>query len=441
MISSAAQMEPVYDGNGRRVFSGVEWQEIAVPADLLVKGDLIDVYEAVARSAAFTIRTRGSRLYLQAGNAIGYIPVNDRVALEINARVPLANLERLLAATETYAPISIDYARSYGQSDDSPKPLLDFFTDALLTAVEGLSTEGLHKTYDRVTHVGAPSGRVLLFQSALAQRRANRPAAVSSRFERSTNTEANRRIKAALFRLHSLYGGMRERKGLRKRLGSLSTALALFSNVPLKEGFTSAKPLTDLDDLPDNRPWLRRAVTLSTMILRDAGLDVRGFRGAIVANSLLIQMDDVFEQYVRYVLREGLRRYPDIAVLDGNKARPVGAAGTLFDEVFTDYGDSSSTPDTVVEREGETLVVIETKYKLCPALPEREYINQVVTYGATHRCSQVVLAYPSHDARCRLERLGRIGNVVLHKALLPLGRADIAQTEAEFSQQFTTFLD
>lgn len=440
-LVAQADTDPVLDGDGRRVFRGVEWQETAIPADLLVDGDRIDVYAAVANSAAFTIRTRGSRLYLQAGNAIGYIPVNDRVALEINARVPLANLERLLASTETYRPHAIGYERSYGEVDDTPRPFLDFLTDSLLIAVENLRVEGLHKAYDQILHRGAPSGRILPFESALAQRRANRPTAVSKRFERTVDTEANRRIKAALARLQGLYSGMRDRTGRSKRLAGLSTALSFFSEVPLTASSMYPVQVEDLRYLPDQRPWLGRAVALSTMILRNAGLEVRAFKGPIVAESLLIQMDDVFEQYVRHVLSQSFRDRPGVAVLDGNKVRPNGAAGHLFDEVFSAFGNSASTPDTVIEKDGATAVVVETKYKLCHGLPERDYINQVVTYAATHRCRDVVLAYPSHDDRCSLERLGRIGEVILHKVLIPLGRADLPSAEAELGALFAAFLD
>ncbi|MEN5051350.1 5-methylcytosine restriction system specificity protein McrC [Brevundimonas naejangsanensis] len=440
-LVAQADADPILDGEGRRVFRGVEWQETAIPADLLVDGDRIDVYEAVGNSSAFTIRTRGSRLYLQAGNAIGYIPVNDRVALEINARVPLANLERLLMATDDYLPSAIGYERNYGEVDDIPRPFLDFLTDSLLTAVDGLRVEGLHKTYDHILHQGAPSGRILPFESALAQRRANRPTAVSKRFERTVDTEANRRIKAALARLQSLYSGMRDRTGRRKRLTGLSAALSFFGEVPMTAAPAPLSRFDDLRHLPDQRPWLGRAVALSTMVLRNAGLEVRAFKGPIIAESLLIQMDDVFEQYVRQVLRRRLQDRPGVAVLDGNKAKPEGAAGRVFDEVFSALGNSPSTPDTVIEKDGATVVVVETKYKLCPGLPERDYINQVVTYAATHRCRNVVLAYPSHNDRCTLERLGRIGEVILHKAVIPLGRTDMLAVEVELGTLFATFLD
>jgi len=423
-----------HDGAGRQVFSGLEHGEIDIPAHLLITSNGIDIYDDIAGRGLLSIRGKGSKLILQAGNAIGLIPINDRVALEVNSRVPIANLERLLCLASGYTPATIDYLRDYGEVEDAARPILDFLTDALVAAVDTLRIEGLHKEYRRVIRQGSPSGRILPYQSAKAGRR-GQLTAVSSHFERTTDTAANRQINAALQLLHGTYAGSVSRKNNFKRLNQLTTALAYFRQIPSERRIIPDPIGAQLARLPDARPALSRCVALSSIIIRSAGLEIRNSTGPVIANGLLIQMEDVFEQYVREILRQGLSATGSYSVLDGNLNPPSGASGSLFHHVLSKLGDSRSTPDTVICYENTPAIVIETKYKVCKGLPAREDMNQALMYGFSHKASKVVLTFPSYDDTQDIQAIGRVDNVTLYKSTIDLNNINPKHVEDKFSDQ------
>ena len=348
------------DTKGRSVFRGVEHGDIDIPSHLLIDGDRLDLYESISQRGLFHVRGSGSKITLQAGNAIGLIPINDRVAIEIDSRVPIRNLERLIGLVDNYVPKILEFDRVYEHSDQLPRSLIDTITDALLNAIEALRDEGLYKSYSPRTVVGAPSGRLFPFRSALAQRQRGRPIAVSSRFERSIDNAVNGNIKAALVLLLALYAETRDKAGGRKRTGRISRALGMF------DGVSKSRPTSDADAiyvrepgrLPEIRPNLIQATTLSSLVLSNSGVQIRDPGAALTAPSVLIQMDDVFERYVRQFLRLRMATIGNFEVLDGNLLPPVGGSGLLFAESLSTHGNSKATPDTLVNLNGNTRAII-----------------------------------------------------------------------------------
>jgi 5-methylcytosine-specific restriction enzyme subunit McrC len=437
------ELEPRVDGQGRRIFAGVEHGEIDVPAHLLVRGDAIDLYESVSKRSFFRIYGKNGRLVLHAGNAIGLIPLNDRVSLEVNSRVPIRNLERLLCFMEDYDPHILTFDRTYQEAVDLPDSILDIMADALLRAVEALRDEGLYKSYRQITEQGTPSGRVLPFQSAVAQMRRGSPTAVSTRFDRSLHNDVNRHIKAALTTLLETYSNLRERRGVRLRVSRLSRALGLFGEVPSSEAiphFNSAL-VRDPDQLPVTRPSLSQAVRVSSLILRSAGLRIRELSGTFAAPSILIEMETVFERYVRQFLRSLLTDVLGLQILDGNLDPPAGGAGAVFDKALSKHGNSRATPDTMFVFGGKTAVIIETKYKPCKGMPERDELNQAITYGCAFRCPRVILTYPAYDDKIAIELLGEVAGVEIYKATTSLGAVDLPAAELRFAELLRPMLE
>lgn len=433
--------QPV-DGQGRRIFSGVEHGEIELPAHLLFAGGDLEVYESIASRNLFRVYAKSGRLVVQAGKAIGLIPLNDRVALEVRSRVPIRNLERLLCLADSYEPHVLTFQRSYGESTDVPDSILDVMADALLDAVDSLREEGHFKTYNRVMAKGAPAGRILPLQSALAQIKSGAPVAVFARFERTVFNAVNRHIKAALFTLSDIYLGIRERVGTRKRIGRLARALQAFSDIPRREAVPQFGDLfvREPDRLPSFRPQLGQAVRLSSLLLQSTGLTIRGASGPVSAPSILISMEDVFERYVRQFSRAHSGHIPNLQVLDGNVPPPQGGAGVLFTKPHSAFGNPKSTPDTMFVRDGAVRAIIETKYKPCRGLPERDELNQAITYGLSFECPHVILTYPAYDGSVGIEPLGEVGSVKVYKATVSLGAPNLEEAEAEFSKHLLPLL-
>jgi 5-methylcytosine-specific restriction endonuclease McrBC regulatory subunit McrC len=150
-------------------------------------------------------------------------------------------------------------------------------------------------------------------------------------------------------------------------------------------------------------------------------------------------MEAVFEEFTRRVLaRPGEGILNSYRILDGNKGTPSGGARPLFSH-FTggapNVNNVNATPDIVITSEegSDCHLIIDAKYKLCPAQPDRDDLNQVAVYGLTHSCYKVALLYPfrrKDDAIVRY--IGTIGNIRIYKVMMDLGAESIEAEEEKF---------
>jgi len=136
-------------------------------------------------------------------------------------------------------------------------------------------------------------------------------------------------------------------------------------------------------------------------------------------------MDEVFERYVRNVLRDGFASIrPDLRVLDGNRE----GKKLLFDAAPSE----PAKPDIVIRApDSSTPVVMDVKYRPASGKPDRADINQVITYAASYRASIAVVVQPraENSPRNRLMQLGNIVNLGVFQYVMDLG-ADLDEEEA-----------
>lgn len=157
---------------------------------------------------------------------------------------------------------------------------------------------------------------------------------------------------------------------------------------------------------------------------------------------LLLKMDDVFESYIRSVLR---RNEPfvggELRILDGNldEGRKL-----LFDE----EPSSHAQPDIVVSSRslpaGRAFIVADVKYK--PASgprPNRSDLNQVITYGATYRAPRALVIQPRgpESRHVGLKCLGRISELQIYQFVFDLSADDLLQEEQRFAEAVASLVD
>lgn len=164
--------------------------------------------------------------------------------------------------------------------------------------------------------------------------------------------------------------------------------------------------------------------------------------------SVVVNMSDVFESYLRRVLTASARKgaWP-LMVLDGNKAPPAGGKG----EVFDSGEEVVATPDIVIRRsqtaQSPSSVIVEVKYKPVKARPSRHDLNQAITYGFAYGAEHVVLALPrpafggpTHG----LGYLGQISNLNVWQYVFDLNAVDLIEEErlwADRIRSLTRVLD
>jgi 5-methylcytosine-specific restriction endonuclease McrBC regulatory subunit McrC len=191
--------------------------------------------------------------------------------------------------------------------------------------------------------------------------------------------------------------------------------------------------------MPPIRDYYQDALYLAMALISEQSVRFRE-EGELTLPSLLLDMDVLFEDYVREVLRRQLHQLPGAyRAWDGNQAPPAGGQKMLFDE----QPSESASPDVVIRSESDQspVVIVEVKYKPLGKTPQRDDINQVIAYGASYRARAVVLAQPTKDsAEAGLHRLGTLGPLSVYSYGVDLGAQHLADVETAFARDMHRLL-
>ncbi len=402
----------------RAVYAVREYKYIDVPVqDLLVDGEL-DL-EPATESGYFTFEFKKKQLRVQAGGFIGFIPLNDRVAIEVTPRCSIANLSHVLRVGG-FAPVVLEqFARGYAVEPTDLTTLRDLYAEALLREVARIDAYGRLREYEqRTARTSSPRGRLLLAAPETQLAAAGGSATVRvSWFERTADIAANRCIKLAIWLLARGYAQTRNPSGTQRRLAiRLNAVYGLFEDAELDQRlrFLRDPLVAGTAALPATRTYYRNAIDVARLVVTSSSLSF-DHRGADVSMpSIVIEMHVVFENYLRTVLAAGLTDDPGLHVLNGNSE----GKKLLYD----DPPSEDATPDIVIRNDDVPVVVLDVKYKPAEKKPEREDLNQVITYGASYRASAVVVVQPRADggARHGLIHLGDIDGRSVYQYVIDL---------------------
>src|SRR5262249_45193165 len=129
-------------------------------------------------------------------------------------------------------------------------------------------------------------------------------------------------------------------------------------------------------------PDFKRALRLARLIVSGEGVELPIGGSDVALPSFLVNMESVFEEYVRHVAQ---RQFMDLEVLNGNDE----GAKPLFD----DRRSPPANPDVVVRQlTGDHALVLEAKYKTAE---NRDDINQVLGYALSYRLPRIVIVLPA----------------------------------------------
>jgi len=210
------------------------------------------------------------------------------------------------------------------------------------------------------------------------------PDRLACRFDAlSADIALNQIMKAAVTRLAAVARARSNQRSLRE-LGHVYTDI---SPVPVRS--------LRWDDVILDRTskrW-RGLVNLARLLLGDRFQTTS--TGSTPGFSLLFEMNTLFEEYVTEMLRRAL---------SGTGARVRAQGGRLY--CLRDEADAprfQTRPDILVERAGQTFVVIDTKWKRLNARIDdpkqgvsQADVYQMMAYGRLYACPRLVLLYPHH---------------------------------------------
>jgi 5-methylcytosine-specific restriction enzyme subunit McrC len=417
-----------------RVLSVEEHQELPIPAQVLLRDGRPDIHPELVGSDLLRVYLKGGDLVFQATGWVGLLHVNPALAIEVRPRVPIANLERIIALSGSgEVKVFERFTKSFGASPQRLPSILDALATGLIDAVDALGRDGLHYEYARRTYVGSfPRGRIDPARTALHRLRVGQsPQSVHHAWERTRDVAPNQYLRAAVGKLLATYEGVPNREGRRGFISRLRGAERVLEQArPMAASdIASQKADSLIARTPAFRQHYPAAIGVAELVLRDLGVELRSQSGRAKLPAILINMDDVFEGYVRTVLKEMPARFE---VLDGN-TNPPGGARMRHIANGSKVKATPATPDVVIRlAEGDRCVLVaDVKYKPPPDFPARDDLNQAVTYAVAYRANKACIFYPQKGSASPtgVTPLGTIGDVSVFKYVVDLNSEDMVPAE------------
>ncbi len=418
-----------------------EQETVPAPVELVDAGRL-KLYPQVTKKNYFQVKITTDGLTIQAGNHIGSIPLNDNVTLQVEPRVPLGNLARLLTTINHTGTALPGLLRHYDTEPGVYPSLVALYAASLRSLVAGLAQDGLLRRYfERHQDYAAPRGRINVGRTLQTAVPRGLPQVSSSYFERSVDTPENRALLAAVMWLHryaTRYANVLARKELRQIRRDLNEAALFLRGVShdQEHRFVRDPVITGRQALPALRQSYRPALDLAMTIINQQAVIIEKAGRRLELETLLIDMETVFERYVREVLRREASHdaWPEV-ILDGNFGPPKGGASKLFKNAGED--NVPTTPDIVCERSkldrNRHPVVLDAKYRPVRSRVERKDLEQVLLYALAYKASHVVVVQPvGPGGPVGLHTSGEVEDITVHVYGFDLA-GNLDAVEADFA--------
>lgn len=385
------------------LFQAREREETAIPITEVWKDGEIDIFPEVQNQKYFEIRFRGRRLIITAGKFVGFIPLNERIVIYVEPKVPATNLVHLLAVAG--GVVALGRERQYRFVPSTAPPLLEAMAGAFISYLEAMEIDGLYKTYlNRNEAQSVLKGQMRFHESMQLWCRGKRHLAVSSYFDLSSDVPENQLLYFACRNLVSHFLALGASP---LTLRSLSLFEELFS----RAGVTLRLPEEGEITEAGLRVAHVRALRLANALIARQGVELPLGGTDVFLPSFVIDMESLFEEYIVRVLRQNL---PQLQVVSGGEATK-----SLFD----DRSVPTASPDAAFLSHDAAVAVGDVKYK--PRYT-REDLNQVISYALSYRVRVAVLFLPALTAaEAGLSKVGEVRGIHVYQHRMWLGAGDL----------------
>lgn len=214
-----------------------------------------------------------------------------------------------------------------------------------------------------------------------------------------------------------------------RHLDELRFLLAEVSDVPV-----GALPWTGVRIDRTNRRW-ETLYRLAKLFLKREWQRTNHDAKAGQGITLLFAMNDLFEAYIAALTRRALRT-SDLTVLSQG-----GLRYCLMEEGEGGRQRFQTTPDILIKRDGQTVMVIDTNWKLIGRNPEdkkrgvsQSDVYQMMAYARLYQCREVMLLYP-HHAGLGTEALDAGYGIMQGDERLKIASVDLVSGEAAIVQR------
>lgn len=373
---------------------------------------------------------------------IGLLPLNADVALWVEPKVPIGNLDYIVKKYGGIVPDSFKCLRGYMQSELDSEQLHGYIVQSFLNAVKEIRESGVLRQYVRLEDdSGTLSGSINFNRSVGKFFARGMGYRVSSRrFDKSSFIEPNICIKYALDYLAA-------DKAINDRqlvdvfdLVSYFEFHAGIGNVTERPSFGIASM-----SIPQTKAAYLNAIVLAETLTAGKSIDLATESGDIAMSNVAIDMSDTFENYMRCILMEA--SCEGWRALDGNKLEPkialyeqrklLESYGGLIEDVSSSNLGNDMDPDILFELKRGGYMIADVKYKPISGSfsATRQDAEQVVTYAARIGSKHALTIHPCNEGQqSGLYYAGSIGPVDVFCYLFDLASADMASEEKHLVQ-------
>ena len=428
----------------RRVYRAIEREVTDIPlTEMIVNKGQLDLYEDVQAKQYFTFTLKKDKIVLLAGNHIGLIPLNSKVALLVEPKIARQNWLHIVGKAEAYIR-DINYLRHYSRSDTTSRSIVEFLSRTLVKQLEPIILQGILRQYKPEKYITSfPRGRILIGKSIKHVWPYRHHQAVEVEQYCLTKDNAyNQLLKYALHlsvgNLSTLLGNSSQKtpdieKELRRLFPIINELEDLLLKIPLNPNTENYIPevMTSLerDSIPDTRYYYRDACKTALLIVESSGLipTIEDKKKEEIMPSFVINMEDIFEDYCRNLLHDSAQRNNWLSVIHGKKDKKKLFTGDNADQ-------REAEPDVVIELTNGEKYPIEIKYK---SDPNRENINQAITYALAYNKSKAFLVcFTDKDQGSGWNYMGNVGNQIdLWVYHINLESLNIEQEEVNYTTE------
>lgn len=360
----------------------------------------------VKQKGYFDIDYKQNELVLVAGKFIGQIPLTPDISIHVKPKVPLGNLARVIGVANQPVRCLDYFRRKYEVTADTSSSLLEAMARSLVLSLREVDAEGVFREYiPRSETLAGPRGRIAIGAYMRESLSRSRPTAVPCTYHLlSPDTIFNRVIKKALWIVGN---ALSEVSGVdRKLILDIEYFFDKFGAVQLDEDpklSMYAGMELSRKHVPDLRAYYVDILDISFMILGGSGVEVLSAGDSVNLHSFVINLEDVFETYLREVLRNSdLLRDNAVSTLDGNKE---GKA-----PLFLDNSLYEAKPDFVVLKSGVTSLIGDAKYKTKLAEADR---YQLIAHSLSYQVKSAFFVTPALSAdKAGAVKIGAIGGPI-----------------------------
>jgi len=324
--------------------------------------------------------TGNRRILLKTREFIGFLPLTAQTYVIVRPKGKIEDLFHMIAVSgrsERRIPERIGADWNPAQYPD----LLDFMAHDFSVGLHRIERYGFWKLYEECHYIlPLVRGKISVndtvrgpwmhgFSHMLACQVA----------DPNINFAPNRVLRACTISLLRTYGlSKADRKNLYKWE-------RIFRRIPLRDSRQDvrevAKLLYSKRQIPSSRMYYRDLLSIALFVLEHSSISL-AIEGPVDLNAFAVNMDQVFEGYVRSVIADGLSA-EGYSVKDGNQSERF---------LFENSNEYRIRPDILIEKAGRVVAVADAKYT--KGKPSKDDMAQILSYMAAFGHSKGLLICP-----------------------------------------------